>query len=326
MSNIPALWDFDHGITAVDTDYVRPRLDASHLLVRGGRAAFVDVGVNHSVPRLLAALGKKNIDPGDVDYVFLTHVHLDHAGGAGELLQHLPNARVVLHPRGVPHMLAPDKLIAGTQAVYGETLFARLYGEPRAIPPERVMEVADGARLRLGDSELLFIHTPGHALHHYCIVDHDSRGVFAGDTFGISYRAFNTVKGAFIFPATTPTHFDPQQAHASLDRIMSFEPEAVFLTHYSRVLDTPRLAADMHACLDAYVSIAHSCAGRGAERIACMKTLMHAWLVQRVRAHGCTLDQDSVDLWLAMDIDLNAKGLAAWLDRTELATLNIQTR
>ena len=155
------------------------------------------------------------------------------------------------------------------------------------------MEVADGARLRLGDSELLFIHTPGHALHHYCIVDHDSRGVFAGDTFGISYRAFDTAKGAFIFPATTPTHFDPQQAHASLDRIMSFEPEAVFLTHYSRVMDTPRLAADMHACLDAYVSIAHSCADRGAERIACMKTLMHAWLVQRVRAHGCKIGRAS---------------------------------
>ena len=99
---------------------------------------------------------------------------------------------------------------------------------------------------------------------------------------------------------------------------MSFEPEAVFLTHYSRVMDTPRLAADMHACLDAYVSIAHSCAGRGAERIACMKTLMHAWLVQRVRAHGCTLDQTSVDLWLGMDVDLNAQGLASDRKSTRL--------
>ncbi|MBU6422346.1 MAG: MBL fold metallo-hydrolase, partial [Gammaproteobacteria bacterium] len=136
-----------------------------------------------------------------------------------------------------------------------------------------------------------------------------------GDSFGISYRIFDTAKGAFIFPATTPTHFDPEQAHASLDRIMSYESEAVYLTHYSCVTELPRLASDMHTCLTAYVEIAHRCAGQGEQRIACMKNFMHAYLVKRVRDHGCTLDQAAVDSWLAMDVDLNAKGLAVWLDR-----------
>lgn len=313
--NTPDILDFPHGISAIDTDYVRPRLDASHLIVRGGRAAFVDVGVNHSVPLLLAALKRKKLDVSAVDWVVLTHVHLDHAGGAGELLKHLPKAKVLVHPRGAPHLSDPDKLVAGTKQVYGAEKFAALYGEIVPVPVKRIQLAEDNSRFRLNGSEFLCIHTPGHALHHYCIVDQDSRGVFTGDSFGISYRVFDTTKGAFIFPATTPTHFDPEQAHASLDRIMSHEPEAVYLTHYSRVTDLPRLAADMHACLNAYVEIAHRCAGQGEQRIACMKNLMHAYLVKRIRDHGCTLDQATVGTWLAMDVDLNVKGLAVWLDR-----------
>ena len=315
MTEIPALYDFDHGISAIDTDYVRPRLDASHLIMRGGRAAFVDTGTSHSVPLLLKALAAKKLEPADVDYVFLTHVHLDHAGGAGELMKHLPKAKALVHPRGAMHMADPAKLIAGTKAVYGDVEFARLYGEIPPIPAKRIVEVQDNARFKLNGSEFLCIHTPGHALHHYCIVDAESHSVFTGDSFGISYRAFDTNQGAFIFPATTPVHFDPEQAHASLDRIMSFAPQAVYLTHYSRVTELPRLAANMHTCLDAYVEIARSCADKGEQRVACMKTFMHAYLVKRVREHGCILDQATVNSWLAMDVDLNAKGLAVWLDR-----------
>ena len=316
MSEIPALLSFPHGITAVDTDYVRPRLDASHLLKRGGRAAFVDTGTTHSVPALLAALRAKDLNPADVDYVFLTHVHLDHAGGAGELMRHLPNAKVVVHPRGAAHIVNPEKLIAGTKAVYGAAEFARLYGEIPPIPAERVVEAPEGLLVQLGDSELLLIHTPGHALHHYSIVDPTSDSIFTGDTFGISYRVFDTAKGPFIFPATTPVHFDPEQAHASLDRLMEFEPSAMYLTHYSRVADLPRLAADMHACLDEHVRIAKSLADAGEARLDKLKHTLHAHLSQRVRAHGCTLDQKTVDSWLEMDVDLNAKGLSVWLDRS----------
>lgn len=315
MAQLPLTTYFGHGITAVDTLYVRPRLDASHVIVRGGRAAFVDTGTSHSVPGLLVGLLGAGATPEQVDYVFLTHIHLDHAGGAGELMKHLPNARVVVHPRGAAHMVNPEKLIEGTKAVYGEAEFRRLYGEIPAIPAERVIQATDGMKLKLGESALELIHTPGHALHHYCIVDRDSEGVFTGDTFGISYRVFDTAKGPFIFPATTPVHFDPEQAHASLDRIMGHHPKQLFLTHYSRVGNPEILAKDMHSELDAYVRIAQDCADAGADRVEKMKHKMHAHLVKRVREHGCTLDQATVDLWLDMDVDLNAKGLAVWLDR-----------
>jgi len=317
MTEIPALLEFEHGIAAVDTDYVRPLLDASHVIVRDGRAAFVDTGTTHSVPRLLQAIETLGVDRADVDYVFLTHVHLDHAGGAGELMRHLPNAKAMVHFRGAAHLVNPEKLIAGTKAVYGEAEFARLYGDIPPIPAERVVEVPDGSRLALGDSELLFIHTPGHALHHYCIVDEESGSAFTGDTFGISYRVFDTLKGAFIFPATTPVHFDPDQAHASLDKILSYEPDAVFLTHYSRVTDLSRLAQDMHQGIDAHVRIAQSLKDAGDARLEKIKKKLHAYLVERIRAHGCTLDQKTVDRWLEMDVDLNAKGLGVWLDRVK---------
>jgi glyoxylase-like metal-dependent hydrolase (beta-lactamase superfamily II) len=315
MTQLPITTYFGHGITAVDTDYVRPRLDASHLIVRDGRAAFVDTGTSHSVPNLLTGLVSAGALPAQVDWVFLTHIHLDHAGGAGELMKHLPNAKVVVHPRGAAHMVDPAKLIEGTKAVYGETEFARLYGEIPGIPAERVVQASDGMKLKLGESEFELIHTPGHALHHYSIEEKDSGRDCTGDTFGISYRIFDTAKGPFIFPATTPVHFDPQQAHASLDRIMGYHPKAAFLTHYSRVGNPEILVKDMHEGIDAHVRIAENAEGTGEERLENLRKEIHTWLVQRVRAHGCTLDQATVDLWLQMDVDLNAKGLAVWLDR-----------
>src|SRR5690348_16506195 len=127
-----------HGITAVDTDYIRPGLAAAHVIAQGGRAAFVDVGTNHSVPRLLAALESLRIARDAVDFVFLTHVHLDHAGGAGALMRELPSARAVIHPRGAPHMADPAKLIRASMVVYGEATYRALYGELVPIPQERI--------------------------------------------------------------------------------------------------------------------------------------------------------------------------------------------
>ena len=306
--------DFDHGITAIDTDYVKPKLDASHLIVRDRRAAFVDTGTSLSLPRLLDALEERNIPVEYVDYVFLTHIHLDHAGGAGVLMEELPNARLVVHPRGAQHMASPAKLEAGTRAVYGDAAFDRLYGEIRPIPAERIETVEDGEYRMLGDSRLEFLHTPGHALHHYCIHDPDARAVFTGDTFGISYRAFDTANGEFIFPATTPTHFDPDQARDSIERILALDIDHCFLTHYSRVGDIERLGEDLQGDLVAFTEIAKRCAD-APDRTDAIRRMMRAYLGARLDEHGYPDDPAKRDEWLEMDIDLNAKGLAVWLDR-----------
>lgn len=308
-----AIEHFPDGIIAVDTGYVKPRLAASHLIVRDGRAAFVDVGTTRSLPKLLAALEECAIPLEYVDYVFITHVHLDHAGGAGALMQQLPNATLVAHPRAAPHLAKPIKLVEATNDVYGEKTFRRLYGEIIPVPESRIRVVHDEERILLGGSPLEFLHTPGHALHHYCIHDREANVIFTGDTFGVSYRAFDTVKGPFIFPATTPTHFDPEQAHASIDRLIALDAEAAYLTHYSRVGNLPELGEDLHGDLVAFVEIARRCADRE-DRVEEIQRMMYAYLCARLDEHGFP-DDGRREEWLAMDVELNAKGLAAWLDR-----------
>jgi glyoxylase-like metal-dependent hydrolase (beta-lactamase superfamily II) len=307
--------DFRAGVSAIDCDYVRPRLAASHLVVDGGRAAFVDTGTTRSLPNLLAALEAKGIDRGDVDWVLTTHVHLDHAGGAGALMQALPNARCAIHPRGAPHVVKPGKLIAGSIAVYGEARYRALYGEIVPIDQSRVFVVEDGARVTLGGRELELIHTPGHALHHYCIVDRAHALVFSGDTFGISYRDFDVNGRAFIFPTTTPVHFDPEALCRSVDRLMSYEPRSIFLTHYAEVTDLERLAREMKERVLAYADLglryreAHD---RSEKLRHGMFAMMSNWL----DAHGYPRDDGERHRLLDDDIELNCQGIEVWLDRT----------
>lgn len=310
----PHITTFDCGIVAIDTEYARPMQDASHLIVEGGRGAFVDTGVNSSVPLLMAALQQRDLDPGDVDYVFLTHIHLDHAGGAGQLLPQLPNARCVVHPRGAPHMIDPAKLIAGTEAVYGKQQTQEMYGTIQAIDAERIDIAEDGQRYVLNGRELQTFYTEGHARHHYCLNDPTSKGVFTGDSFGVSYRELDTDAGEFIFPTTTPVHFDPEEAHKSIDRIMSYEPEHVYLTHYSQVGNLVKLAADMHKGIDALVTMARANAN-AKERTEVLQTAIFEHWAEGLSDHGFKADRDTMWSILNIDVKLNTQGIEVWLDR-----------
>lgn len=303
----------DHGITAIDTEHVRPLLDASHLIVENGRAAFVDTGSSHSIPLLLDALLQHDLDASAVDYVFLTHVHLDHAGGAGTLLRELPNAMAVIHPRGARHMTSPQKLIEGSQAVYGKENFEALYGEVVPIPEDRLIVVQDGETLKLAGRSLRCIFTEGHARHHYCLSDPSSSSVFTGDSFGVSYRELDTAAGEFIFPTTTPIHFDPSEAHKAVDRIMHEQPEQLFLTHFSRVGDPGRLAGYMHRGIDDFVAIALDNADRD-DRTEAMHESLFRYFRKSLAGHGVVADDDRIHAILDLDIMLNTMGLEHWLD------------
>ena len=309
--SLPRLTRFADGITAVDTEYVRPQMDAAHVVVAGSRAAIVDTGPNTAVPLILAALAALGIERDAVEYLFLTHVHLDHAGGAGALMRELPRATAVVHPRGAPHMIDPTKLIAGTRAVYGDELYSRLYGEILPIARERLVIAQDGQRFDLGDRHFECVHTPGHALHHQAIVDHGAVSIFTGDTFGLSYREFDTAQGPWIMPTTTPTQFDPGQLKASIVRLMQFRPRRLYLTHYSEVGQCARLANDMYEAIDDFVRIARN-SGFDSAR---MRFSLRDWAHAGLRDHGCKMDIDAIDAILGKDYELNAAGLAAWLQR-----------
>lgn len=302
------------GIAAVDAEYVHPGHAAVHIVQDGGRAAFIDTGTNFSVPYLMAALGELGLSPEAVDYVFLTHVHLDHAGGAGLLIKELPNARLYVHPRGMPHMVDPTNLVAASELVYGRENFRRLYGDIQPVAKERIVTVPDGMRCTLGSRELELIHTPGHALHHCAIVDQAHSCVFTGDTFGVSYRALDTREGPFIVPATTPSQFDPDQLIASIDRLMSYSPQSMYLMHYSRVTGLPRLAESLKSQIREFVEIVRRCESREDAHAAIRTEMLDLWwtLLQR---QGSELPRAEAARLLENDLELNAQGLLFWARR-----------
>ena len=302
------------GIHAIDTGFHRPRFDASYLMVENGRAAFIDTGTNHALPRLLGTLEALELAPDAVDWVIPTHVHLDHAGGVGLLMQHLPTATVLVHPRGARHLIDPSRLVASATRVYGEAEMARSYGRIVGVPAERVRHTRDGMTVELAGRALHFVDTPGHARHHHCIWDARSRGFFTGDTFGLSYREFDTAQGPWLLPTTTPVQFEPAALRASVERLLSFDPACLYLTHYGRVDDVPQLGAMFLEQLDAAVAL-----GRRLQHVpdrhAALKEGLMGLYLERLERHGCTLPRShTVDL-LAMDIELNAQGMGIWLDR-----------
>jgi glyoxylase-like metal-dependent hydrolase (beta-lactamase superfamily II) len=303
------------GVFAVDTLHGRERAVAGYLLVEDGHAALIDTGTHLAAPNFRRALSELEIDAERVELILLTHIHLDHAGGAGRLAAELPQARVAVHPRGAAHLADPSKLVAATKAVYGDAVFAAEFGDIVPIPADRIFAPKDGEQIRFGTRTLEFIYTPGHALHHLCIVDRDRRCVFSGDTFGVSYREFDSPAGEFIFPTTSPAQFDPDQLHASVERVAALEPLAVYLTHYGRIAYSAKLVADLHTDIDVMVRIAraHAAAPERSER---MRAEIHRHWAERLSAHGFRGSEAERHRLLDTDAGLNAAGLDAWLERT----------
>jgi glyoxylase-like metal-dependent hydrolase (beta-lactamase superfamily II) len=303
-------------VHAIDTAFLRDRFDAAYLIVRGGRAAFVDTGTNFALPRLLGALDALGLARGAVDWVIPTHVHLDHAGGVGALMRELPGAQVLVHPRGARHLIDPSALYEGALAVYGAEEMARSYGELIAVPAGRVQSAADGMTVDLGGSPLRLVDTPGHARHHHCIWDAATRGWFTGDTFGISYPEFTSERGRWIFPTSTPVQFEPEVLRASVQRLLAADPACMYLTHYSRVDEVDRLAAMQLGLLDRMVKLGHSLQA-APDRHRRLKDGLLSIYRQSLAEHRCPIAPATVAELLAVDLELNAQGIGVWLDREQ---------
>jgi glyoxylase-like metal-dependent hydrolase (beta-lactamase superfamily II) len=301
-------------VYCIDTGFTRPRFDAAYLLVDDGHAAFIDTGTNFAVPRLLAALDALGLAREAVDYVIPTHVHLDHAGGVGRLMRELPRARALVHPRGLRHMVDPSALYQGALAVYGAAAMAREYGELLGVDPARAEATHEGMTLRLGARTLRFADTPGHARHHHCIWDEATQGWFTGDTFGLSYREFDTARGAWLLPSATPVQFEPEPLRASVARLLQAKPRSMYLTHYGRVGEVERLAEGFLHLLQQMVEFGRSLRSAD-DRHARLREALRLLYLQSLRAHGCTLDDATCAALLEVDIELNAQGMAVWLDR-----------
>jgi glyoxylase-like metal-dependent hydrolase (beta-lactamase superfamily II) len=212
-------------------------LIASYVL-KAEKTAIIETGPTSSISNLLLGLKEVGVKPKDVEYVFVTHVHIDHSGGAGSLLKHLPNAKVVVHPRGKQHLIDPAKLWAGSLEVLGRV--AADFGKPEPIPENRILVADDGMTLDLGNGiELQSVETSGHASHHLSYYEHSNSGIFPGDAAGAYFSKFDAV-----FP-TTPPPFLPDLALVSLEKLIKLNPRALFYSHFGK-------AADATTCLRNY--------------------------------------------------------------------------
>ena len=232
-------------------------------------------------------------------------------------MQEFPNAVLVVHPRGARHMIDPTKLIAGTVAVYGEEKTQKLYGTIVPVPEERVLIAEDESRIDFHGRSLLFLDAPGHARHHYCVIDERSKTLFSGDNFGISYREFDNENGAFIFPTTTPVQFDPEAMRKTLDRLLSYKPQAVYLTHFGCVSNVEKLGSDLRNCLGQLVEMALDLKQKGKAQQDNLASGVQQILRDRLRKHNCQLPESRQDELLAFDYQLNAQGIKVWLDRLD---------
>ncbi len=308
--------DYRDNTITIDADYVQPDTAGFHMMIENGRAAFFDTGTSLSLPNAVAALKERGLSTKDVQYVIPTHVHLDHAGGAGAMMRAFPEARMIVHPRGARHMIDPAKLWQGTIGVYGEERAEQLYGEVVPVPEHRVTVAEDNTEIDFQGRSLLFIDTPGHARHHFCVIDRERRAIFAGDMLGISYRVFDSDRGPFVFPSTTPVQFEPEAFHESLERIAGYDLEYAYLTHFGRIELSPGIFKALHQHIDRFVDIALQVEDEP-NREAVLIDRLAKYLFNEVKAHGSHIADDKIRMNLAMDVKLNAQGIDIWLNRRQ---------
>jgi glyoxylase-like metal-dependent hydrolase (beta-lactamase superfamily II) len=313
----------EFGITCFDAGYVEPGLACFYLMEQDGEYAVLETGTSHSVPLLQRFLRDRDIRPEQIRYVIPTHVHLDHAGGAGAMMALFPAAQLLVHPRGARHMADPQRLVAAAIDVYGQALFDTLYGVVQPVDAARIWSMQDGETVLLAGRPLRFVHTRGHAEHHFCVWDEMSRGWFSGDMFGVSYPWCRFPEGNFVLPSTTPSQFDPEAYLSSLQTLASYRPLRMYLTHSAVLQYSPAVAELLQRQISDYCAIAtEHFTALSAGNLAECDTAIHA-LQQRLSDYTIGLCQqikrcvgrDELRNRLAFDMQLNAQGLRVWWQR-----------
>ena len=303
------IWDYNNGIYGIDSHYDGDEnFVCVYLIKSGSEAALVETAHNGSVPHVLAALDELGVARGSVKYVCVTHVHLDHAGGAGSYMREFPNARLVVHPRGARHMIDPAKLVAGVREVYGPEETARLYGEIIPVPAERVIAAQDGETLEIGDMRLECLDAPGHAKHHMVFFERTTKSLFAGDAFGISYPCMDAPGGKWALVTASPVQFDPEAMKATVRRIRALAPEAVYLTHFGRLTNIGEIAASLMDGVDEYVKIALESRGERAE----LSRRLTEFYREMITRYGQADRMEELERAHRWDLELNIQGLACW--------------
>lgn len=289
----------EHSIFTIDCHYLRPSFAAAFLLIENGRAIFVENNTTHAIPFLMKALENLGIAAKNVDYLIVTHAHLDHSGGTSALLGHCPNARVIAHPKAAKTLADPEKLIQSAKRVYGGDQFNKLYGVINPIHLSKIHLLQDGEILKWQNRILTFFYTLGHASHHVCIHDSKSDGIFTGDAFGLCYPQLQK-QGIFILPSTSPIDYDPIEAKKSIEKICLFKPKRLFLTHFGEVEKVTEAKSELLKNLDIHEAQYHWA----------KENLQYGDKLNRIVEDRLRKLYSSHVEFLKLDLELNAQGIA----------------
>ena len=301
------------GVTSIDTVMAGERELNAVYLISAAEPCLVETGPGADHDRLMTALGELGVGPRDLAHIVVTHIHMDHAGGAGALLQRFPRATVWVHEAGARHLLDPERLVASTARTYGQDRMLALYGVMRSVPSERVRVVTDGDEVSLGDRALHVIHTPGHASHHVALHEDGSGAMFTGEAIG-SYLPWATC----FRPALPPPEVDLQAALDSVRRIAAPRPTALLTSHFGAVPDvvdaTERAAERIREWAEDVRQVLTADPGASQDEVA-------ASLMRRARGDfqadaNRAFEQDRYDV--LGSITMNAQGLSRyWRKRWE---------
>ena len=299
-----------NGIKVIDSGYYSKDFASIYILRKDDKVAIIETGNYFSVSKIQKALEKDGLSFSDVAYVIPTHVHLDHAGGAGQLMKQCKDAKLIVHPRGARHMIDPQKLIAGAMAVYGEQKFKELYGDIIPIEANRVIEAEDNFILDFQGRELKFIDTPGHAKHHFCIWDKQTGTMFTGDTFGISYRDLDKDGEVYIFPSTSPVQFDPKALVESINKIMKYNPHRVCLTHFSAIKPSKQVVEQLIDGIKFVSDLAKKYATHNDAELIIREKMMSYFLkgLSKIGVADLNFCRERLEL----DVKINTQGLIYW--------------
>ena len=310
------LFSFDKNIFCFDANYIRQKFAAIHFINQNNKLLIIDTATNHSAKRFLNALHTMNISPESVEWVVLTHVHLDHAGGAGLLMKMCPNARLAVHPRGVRHMVNPEKLWASVISVYGKEEAEKQYGQLIPVDENRVFAVDDGEVIRFENRRLQIFDAPGHANHHIVIFDEESKSFFTGDAFGIAYPELASKDGEFIFISSTPTQFDPVKFGTTIKKIMGQKPRSCFLTHFSKIMNIEKNGYELLKQIDEFVMITQQARDSHESQQHQIREGLFELLHKKLEKTNLSISRREFGNLLSLDLSLNAQGLEYWNNKT----------
>jgi glyoxylase-like metal-dependent hydrolase (beta-lactamase superfamily II) len=308
----PILHSLGDDITLIDLLEGGQQGKTGCYVIQAEKVTIVETGTSHGAPYILAGLKKLKIDPKDVRYIIVTHIHLDHSGGLGSILPTFPNAEAVVHPRGARHLMNPSKLLKGAQSVYGDD-FLQLFGEVLPVPEDRILVKNDNEILDIGRGRVLtFLDTPGHARHHFSIYDSGSKGVFAGDTVGVRYvQQFTGFDFEMIFPIASPPEFDKEALLASIEQLEKLNPNKIFHGHFGVTEPAAYAFERIKKTVEEFEHIAKSCFSPGTKPDT-IKEKLKEYMKESIKREG--YDEDDLSC-LDLDLSLNSQGLFISLDK-----------